>query len=228
VTGRCWAAVQLGTGLRIGNVFLPGGAQDDADFESDLTFRDGVLVSLIDAADPHIVGGDWNADADERKERVAFSAHGPASHLVSVAATSEKRDRFLQWRAPPFQLARSRGYGVAFPQGSTTSRLDVAVDGFIFRRGNCEPLSIEADASILGFTDHCAVSASFRITSETDRVTSSTWSRAITTPPVEGCCRPWRIFCPGGAPRGGGRWTWNRSSRLSPSTATSTDDAERS
>jgi hypothetical protein len=177
---RCVAIINVGS-IRIANVFLPGGRSDDrvvlAVKESSkdeecmndiLKMRKRIVEDTVRAFEPDIIVGDWNADYRPGVD-AAFYAKGAAGNHYATEGRVERHglERWLKWRASPFRTLERHGYQFAWPSRPTTSRAELAVDGFAYNVATTKASDVYNSISFLQLSDHSAVICSFLVSPNT-------------------------------------------------------------
>lgn len=177
---RCAVAVEI-QGFRIVNVFYPGGRYDDSGMfhakekcERELRgLRKKFTREILRKLAPDVIVGDWNASIEKEAEEKVFTVRNTfvqnlAWPLVDAADIQRKLTSWLAWRNSPFPVLERRGYAPLWPAERTTSRVDLAVDGFFYLKERVEAVGfVKVDAELLRDSDHAAIIGTFKVKSET-------------------------------------------------------------
>ena len=173
---RCAAVLEL-AGVRIANVFFPGGRYDDVgmftaegECAQELSrLRKQFANDIIKKLRPDIIVGDWNASIyKEEEERIYTLKNDHVAEILksssqeSDADNQSKLNAWLAWRHSPFPILKKSGFVELWPKVRTTSRVELAVDGFFYRKSRVIPTGpLKVDETLLHDTDHASLVASF-------------------------------------------------------------------
>jgi hypothetical protein len=167
---RCALGVTC-KGIRVVNLFLPGGISDDQAFIDNMDSRTNYVSKVIHEMKPHIILGDFNADINKEKEETLFGVGDSKKYLEhlykwynSTYSFDDFFKKWIEWRHSPFKLLKASGYTYIWPKTQTSQKADLIVDGFFYLENAVKP---KKEVIVFGenfdFSDHAFIFQDFDI-----------------------------------------------------------------
>lgn len=149
---RCAAVIRC-AGLVVANVHLCGGRFDDPSFRSLVHAKSKALERLLDAADPDVVVGDFNAERSEQRVTANLSGYDLYRQLKGT-----QREEFVRYYRACHDVMDARGYAPAFDDAMLQTNAFGGLSDWVYVRTHLLPRVRRVEViPALHCSDHNAV-----------------------------------------------------------------------